>query len=122
MKLTLTWLKQYVDFPWPPEELAERLTMLGIEVEAVQKLAGEFEGIVVAQVITRTVRPRVDFVGHVGGDDFVFLLRSEDWSLRLTALLEELGASLVNFHSSNFTAAGVAALASEWKKTRAMRC
>ena len=60
----------------------------------------------VAQVITRTVRPRVDFVGHVGGDDFVFLLRSEDWSLRLTALLEELGASLVNFHSSEHREAG----------------
>ena len=54
MKVTLNWLKQYVDFDWPPEELAERLTMLGIEVEGVQKLGGEFEGIVVAQVITGT--------------------------------------------------------------------
>ncbi len=29
MKVTLNWLKQYVDFDWSPEELAERLTMLG---------------------------------------------------------------------------------------------
>ena len=53
MKVTLNWLKQYVDFDWSPELLAERLTMIGIEVEGVQKLGGEFEGIVVAQVLTR---------------------------------------------------------------------
>ena len=46
----------------------------------------------VAQVITHAVRRPVDFVGHVGGDDFVFLLRSLDWPLRLTAMLEELGS------------------------------
>jgi diguanylate cyclase (GGDEF)-like protein len=61
----------------------------------------------VAQVIAHAVRPRVDFVGHVGGDDFVFLLRSQDWSLRLTAIVEELEASLVNFHSVQHREAGV---------------
>ncbi|MEQ2010482.1 MAG: phenylalanine--tRNA ligase subunit beta, partial [Limisphaerales bacterium] len=60
MKVTLNWLKQYVDFNWSPEELAERLTMLGLEVEGVQKLGGEFEGIVVAQVITRDKHPNAD--------------------------------------------------------------
>ncbi len=53
MKVTLNWLKQYVDFNWSPEELAERLTMLGLEVEGVQKLGGEFEGVVVAQVLAK---------------------------------------------------------------------
>jgi phenylalanyl-tRNA synthetase beta chain len=60
MKVTLNWLKQYVDFDWSPEELAERLTMLGIEVEGVEKLGGEFEGIVVAQVVTRDNHPNAD--------------------------------------------------------------
>ncbi|NBV23960.1 MAG: phenylalanine--tRNA ligase subunit beta [Proteobacteria bacterium] len=60
MKVTLNWLKQYVDFNWSPEELTERLTMLGLEVEGVQKLGGEFEGIVVAQVITRDKHPNAD--------------------------------------------------------------
>jgi phenylalanyl-tRNA synthetase beta chain len=53
MKVTLNWLKQYVDFDWSPETLAERLTMLGLEVESVQKVAGEFEGIVVAQILSK---------------------------------------------------------------------
>src|SRR6202046_982687 len=53
MKVTLNWLKQYVDFDWTPEELADRLTMLGIEVEGVKKLGGEFAGVVVAQILTK---------------------------------------------------------------------
>jgi phenylalanyl-tRNA synthetase beta chain len=60
MKVTFNWLKQYVDFNWSAEELAERLTMLGIEVEGVHKLSGEFEGIVVGQVITRDKVPGSD--------------------------------------------------------------
>jgi GGDEF domain-containing protein len=60
----------------------------------------------VAQVVTHAARPRVDFVGHVGGDDFVFFMRSQDWSLRLTAIVEELQASLVNFHSKEHRRAG----------------
>jgi phenylalanyl-tRNA synthetase beta chain len=60
MKVTFNWLKQYVDFSWSPEDLSERLTMVGIEVEGVQKLGGEFEGIVVAQVITRDKHPNAD--------------------------------------------------------------
>lgn len=60
MKVTLNWLKQYVDFSWSPEELTERLTMLGLEVEGVQKLGGAFEGIVVGHVITRDKHPNAD--------------------------------------------------------------
>lgn len=69
MKVTLNWLKQYVDFHGTAEELAERLTILGLEVEGVQKLAGEFEGIVVGQVITRD---------EVAGSDKLSLCRVQD--------------------------------------------
>ena len=60
MKITLNWLKQYVDFDWSPEELTERLTMLGLEAEGVHKIGGEFEGIVVAQILTRDPVPGSD--------------------------------------------------------------
>jgi phenylalanyl-tRNA synthetase beta chain len=60
MKITLNWLKQYVDIDWSPEQLAERLTMLGLEVEGVHKVAGEFEGIVVAQILTKDKVPGSD--------------------------------------------------------------
>jgi phenylalanyl-tRNA synthetase beta chain len=60
MKVTLNWLKQYVDFNWSPEELTNRLTLLGLEVEGVQKVSGAFDGIVVAQVVTRDKHPNAD--------------------------------------------------------------
>src|SRR6266487_2306694 len=60
MKVTLNWLKQYVDFGWSPEELADRLTMLGLEVEGVHTVTGEFEGIVVAQILSRDKVPGAD--------------------------------------------------------------
>ena len=60
MKVTFNWLKQYVDFDWSPEQLAERLTMLGLEVEGIHKTGGEFDGIVVAQVVTKDKHPNAD--------------------------------------------------------------
>ncbi len=60
MKVTLNWLRQYVDFPGPAEELADRLTMLGLELENLEKVGGEFEGVVVAQVLTKDRHPNAD--------------------------------------------------------------
>jgi phenylalanyl-tRNA synthetase beta chain len=60
MKVTLNWLKQYVEFDWTAAELAERLTMIGTEVEGMHKLGGELEGVVVAQVITKDKHPNAD--------------------------------------------------------------
>jgi phenylalanyl-tRNA synthetase beta chain len=60
MKITLNWLKQYVDFDRSPEQLAERLTMLGLEVEGIHKTGGEFDGVVIAQILTRDPVPGSD--------------------------------------------------------------
>lgn len=60
MKLTLNWLKRYVELDWTVEQIAERLTMLGLEVERVERVGGEFEGVVVAEVLTRDKHPNAD--------------------------------------------------------------
>src|SRR3989442_12694876 len=60
MKVTFNWLKQLVDCDWPPEQLAERLPALGIEVASFQKLGGEFEGVGVAQVLASEKHPNAD--------------------------------------------------------------
>jgi len=57
MKVTFNWLKEYVDFDWSPAELTERLTMLGLEAEHVHRIRGEFEGIVIAQILTKDKVP-----------------------------------------------------------------
>jgi phenylalanyl-tRNA synthetase beta chain len=60
MKITFHWLRQYVHFDWSPDELARRLTLLGLEVEGMQKVGGEWDGVVVAQVLTRDQHPNAD--------------------------------------------------------------
>ena len=60
MKITYNWLKEYVDFDWSVEQLAERITMLGVEVEGIEESGGAFEGIVVGEVVTRDQHPNAD--------------------------------------------------------------
>jgi diguanylate cyclase (GGDEF)-like protein len=60
----------------------------------------------VATTIVRNIRTRMDFAGHIGGDDYVLILRSRDWSIRLLSILEDLSVSLVNFHSAEHRRAG----------------
>ena len=60
MNVTINWLKSYIDFAFPPSELAERLTMLGIEVEAVKQLGTDLEGVVVGKVTAIRPHPNAD--------------------------------------------------------------
>jgi len=41
-----------------------------------------------AQTIANSIDPSQDFVGHVGGDDFVVLFQSEDWRRRCESAVE----------------------------------
>lgn len=60
MNVTLNWLKTYIDFALSPSELADRLTMLGIEVESVRQLGAELEGVVVGKIISIGPHPNAD--------------------------------------------------------------
>ncbi|MCX7825293.1 MAG: phenylalanine--tRNA ligase subunit beta [Verrucomicrobiae bacterium] len=60
MKISYNWLKDYVEFDWPPEHLAERLTMCGIEVEGVEQVGARFDHVVVAQILSVDRHPNAD--------------------------------------------------------------
>ena len=60
MNVTLNWLKNYIDFEFSPSELADRLTMLGVEVEAIKPLGAELEGVVVGSVTAIRPHPNAD--------------------------------------------------------------
>ena len=49
---------------------------------------------------------RLDFVGHVGGDDFVVVMRSADWRERVIKVLDQFGASVSGFYAPDHAAAG----------------
>ena len=50
--------------------------------------------------------PRHDFVGHVGGDDFIMLLQSEDWEERSRRMLGEFNARARELYDAEARAAG----------------
>ena len=50
MLASVDWLKQYVDIDVTPEELAEKLTRVGLEVESVNHLGEGLEGVVTGKV------------------------------------------------------------------------
>lgn len=60
MNVTQNWLKTYIDFDFSPDELAERLTMLGIEVESVKQLGAALEGVVIGKVDSIRPHPNAD--------------------------------------------------------------
>ena len=60
MRLSLNWLKEVVDLTVSASELAERLTMCGLEVEAVEEVTPDFAGVVVAKVTAVASHPNAD--------------------------------------------------------------
>src|ERR1700736_5575915 len=50
LRVSLEWLKEYIELPEPPEQLAEALTLSGTEVERIIELGVGWEGIVVARI------------------------------------------------------------------------
>jgi len=53
MQVSLRWLKDYVDIEIAPETLAQKLTMAGLEVEAVERRQPAFSGVVVAKILAK---------------------------------------------------------------------
>ncbi|SFU57563.1 GGDEF domain-containing protein [Pseudoduganella namucuonensis] len=51
------------------------------------------------RVLAAHCDPDRDFIGHIGGDDFMILFQSEDWEARCRAVLDEFGANVLEYYS-----------------------
>ncbi|MFI5252465.1 MAG: phenylalanine--tRNA ligase subunit beta [Bacteroidota bacterium] len=60
MRTSFNWLKQYIDISVSPEELAQRLTMIGLEVESVEDLGKKYDKFLIGQVIDVQKHPNAD--------------------------------------------------------------
>src|SRR5688572_32953834 len=73
MRVPLSWLRDYVDIQLTPEQLAERLTLLGMEVKGLERWGADWENVVVGELLSVEAHPRADRlsltrVSVVGGD------------------------------------------------------
>ena len=60
MKTSLKWLSEYVDLPDDSREIAERLTLAGLEVESVEDIGRVPQGVVSASILEREAHPNAD--------------------------------------------------------------
>ena len=60
----------------------------------------------VAELLRENISPRTDFVGHLGGDDFVMILRSPDWAERLRRVVSEFARGVAGFYSAEHRRTG----------------
>jgi phenylalanyl-tRNA synthetase beta chain len=60
MRAPLSWLREYVDIDLPVDELAALLTTRGLEVSAIEVSGAEWEGVVVARLLTVSPHPGAD--------------------------------------------------------------
>ena len=60
MLVSLKWLKDYVDLELPPQALADKLTMAGLEVDEIKTIAHRFSGVVVAKILSVRPHPSAD--------------------------------------------------------------
>ncbi|HUX48175.1 MAG TPA: phenylalanine--tRNA ligase subunit beta, partial [Dehalococcoidia bacterium] len=60
MKASLKWLVDYVDIKLTPKELAERLTMAGLEVKAIQTMGDTWDKVVIGEVVAVNPHPNAD--------------------------------------------------------------
>jgi phenylalanyl-tRNA synthetase beta chain len=60
MRVPLSWLRDYVDVQLTPEQLAERLTLLGMEVKAIQAWGADWQNVVVGELLAVDRHPRAD--------------------------------------------------------------
>ncbi|MDH3544383.1 MAG: phenylalanine--tRNA ligase subunit beta, partial [Desulfuromonadales bacterium] len=60
MKVTLNWLKEYVDFDFSADDLSHRLTMTGLEVDAMERLGEGLDTVIVARLADVQQHPDAD--------------------------------------------------------------
>lgn len=60
MKFTLSWLKEHLDTTANAEEIAAKLTSIGLEVEAIEDAGARLKGLVVGHVLSAEKHPNAD--------------------------------------------------------------
>jgi phenylalanyl-tRNA synthetase beta chain len=60
VKFTLSWLKEHLDTDEPLEALADKLTMIGLEVESIEDKAKALAPFTIARVISAEQHPNAD--------------------------------------------------------------
>ena len=75
MKFNESWLREWVNPAINTEQLADQITMLGLEVDGIESVAGDFNGVVVGEVVECGQHPNADKLRvtkvNIGGEQLL---------------------------------------------------
>src|SRR6267142_310222 len=106
-----SWLRSFCHPPLSGAELAERLTMVGLEVEAYEPAGPQFSGVVVAQVVDVARHPNADKLTictvDAGGEKLKVVCGAPNVRAGMKAPLAKIGARLPGLEVAKTTIRGV---------------
>ncbi|CAM0117696.1 phenylalanine--tRNA ligase subunit beta [Rhabdochlamydiaceae symbiont of Dictyostelium giganteum] len=100
MKVSLSWLKQFIPLTQTPDEIALHLTRLGIEVENIQGKAPSFSKVVTAKVLSAEKHPHADRLQiatvYDGSQNYQVVCGASNCRAGIIAPFAQVGASLTD--------------------------
>ena len=103
MKVSLKWLGDYVDIKLTHGELAERLTMAGLEVKAIQTVGGTWDNVVIGEVVAVERHPNADRLKlatvDIGSGRITVVCGAPNIKPKQKVPFARLGATLIDGHS-----------------------
>jgi len=103
MKVSLKWLRDYVDIKLAPEEIAERLTMSGLEVKGIQTIGGTWDNVVIGEVIAVNPHPNADRLKlatvDLGTGQITVVCGAPNIGLGQRVPFANIGARLIDAHT-----------------------
>jgi phenylalanyl-tRNA synthetase beta chain len=103
MKVSLRWLKDYVDIELPPEELAEKLTMAGMEVKSMQAPGTTWNNVVVGEITAINPHPNADRLKlatvNLGTEDVTVVCGAPNIAVGQKVPFARVEAQLIDAHT-----------------------
>jgi phenylalanyl-tRNA synthetase beta chain len=103
MKVSLRWLKDYVDIKLDPKELAERLTMVGLEVKSLETIGGSWDNVIIGEVVGLNPHPNADRLRlatvNIGAEQITSVCGAPNISVGQKIAFAHVGARLIDPHT-----------------------
>jgi phenylalanyl-tRNA synthetase beta chain len=103
MKVSLKWLRDYVDIKLANKELSERLTMAGLEVKGIQIIGGTWDNVVIGEVIALNPHPNADRLKlatvDLGTEQVTTVCGAPNIELGQRVTFARIGARLIDPHT-----------------------
>src|ERR1700741_4580171 len=69
MKFSVNWLREFVDLPEDPEDIADLLTRAGVETENIETRGAKIDNVIVSQIAASSRHPNADRLSVCEVDD-----------------------------------------------------